>query len=69
MKKAALFLGVLGGLAFTKWQIAEGIRRCGAIDGGVFLLPVILMAGYFVQGVVKDLREIGQAPQKHHAKY
>ena len=69
MKKAVLFLSVIGGLAFTKWQIAEGIRRCGTIDGGVLLLPLILMAAYLVQGVIKDLKAIEQVPDKHYAKY
>lgn len=43
-------------VAITWWQVQAGIARCGTIDGGVFLLPLCVLATYLVRGVWKDLK-------------
>lgn len=49
--------------AITFWQVRAGIARCGAIDGGVLLLPLLVALGYLISGVRRDLKDIfaGQA--------
>lgn len=51
-------LYLLAALAVTYWQIRAGIARCGTIDGGVLILPLLIATGYLVRGVSRDLKYI-----------
>jgi hypothetical protein len=57
-------LYVVAGVIITVWQALAGIQRCGAIDGGVLIVPLVLLAFMLVRGVARDLREVftGRAP-------
>lgn len=58
MHKIIVLLTAATAVAITYWQIQAGIARCGTIDGGILLLPLLLAAGYLAQGVAKDLKEV-----------
>ncbi len=45
-------------VATTGWQLRAGFERCGAIDGGILLGPVVLLVVALVKGVTRDLREV-----------
>lgn len=42
----------------TWWQVQAGIARCGTIDGGVLLVPLVALAVLLVRGVTRDMREV-----------
>lgn len=42
----------------TYWQIRAGIARCGTLDGGVLVLPLLLLTAYLARGVYRDLTNI-----------
>jgi len=43
-------------VAVTWWQLQAGFARCGTVDGGVLLAPLVLALVLLVQGVKRDLR-------------
>lgn len=55
MKRKALWL-IIGALV-TVWQFFAGIARCGTVDGGVLLAPLILLLVMLYKGVARDLRQ------------
>jgi hypothetical protein len=44
------------GVIITAWQAAAGLQRCGTIDGGVLIVPLVLLVYMLVRGVVRDIR-------------
>lgn len=49
---------ILAGVAVTVWQVAAGIQRCGAVDGGVLIVPLALTTWCLVRGVARDLQGV-----------
>lgn len=45
----------LAAIAITIWQVRAGIGRCGTIDGGVLILPALILAIYLVRGASREL--------------
>lgn len=43
-------------IAVTWWQLQAGFARCGTIDGGVLLAPLVITIVLLVQGVKRDLQ-------------
>lgn len=51
-------------IAITVWQIRAGISRCGTIDGGVLLAPLVIAVMYLVRGMAQDMREVFGTPER-----
>lgn len=45
-------------IAVTLWQLQAGFARCGTVDGGILLVPLVVLAVLLVRGVTEDLREV-----------
>lgn len=45
-------------IAITIWQVRAGINRCGTIDGGVLIAPLVFGTVYLVRGVNQTLKEV-----------
>lgn len=43
--------------AATVWQIYASLQRCGSIDGGALLIPLLIVLVPLCRESVKDLRE------------
>lgn len=56
-------LWALAAIAITYWQVHAGIARCGTVDGGVLLAPMLIALAYLIHGVRQDLKKCfaGQA--------
>lgn len=67
MKKLfAAFATLFIALLITYWQVRAGYARCGAIDGGVLVLPLVAGLVYLVRGVAQDLKEVYSREQKRY---
>jgi len=53
-------------MAVTWWQVGAGIARCGTVDGGVLLVPLVALAAALAKGVTRDLSDVfsGTSPQE-----
>ena len=51
-------------VAVTAWQVKAGIERCGTIDGGVLLAPLVIAVMYLVRGMAQDMREVFGTPER-----
>lgn len=55
-----IIIALLIAVTVTGWQVKAGIARTGSIDGGVLVLPLLLIAIYLIRGVSRDLKEVYQ---------
>ncbi len=44
-------------IAVTVWQVRAGMVRCGTIDGGVLIAPLVFATAYLAHGVIHTLKE------------
>lgn len=56
-------------VCITIWQVGAGIERCGAIDGGALLAPLIPLTWYLIRGMTRDLREVFNEEQERSANW